>query len=301
MKILVTGATGFVGTACADALQRAGHHVVRGARRTVVNATAGQNWIAHGDLASPVDWQKHLAGYDGVLHCAGLASVSRGVTAHDLDAVNVAATARLTTAAQEAGVQRFVFMSSAFAAAPEPENEYALSKRAAEQKVVETASGGSMGWTILRPPMVYGARNAGNFARLVRMVQSGFPLPLGSATAPKSLIAIDNLASAVVRVFEIEKRPSSTYFVADREQTSTSALVRSIARALGVPARLAPIPVSAMRALGAVTGKSREIRSLFDAAVVDTSSIREALGWTPPLAQDDAIRHAVVQIAKYDC
>lgn len=301
MKILVTGATGFVGAACADALERAGHHVVCGARRPVVPSSPGQNWIVHGDLASRVDWRHHLAGCGGVLHCAGLASISRGITARELDAINVAATEQLAAAALEAGVQRFVFMSSAFAAAAEPGNGYALSKRAAEQKLIEIAGGGRMACIILRPPMVYGARNAGNFARLVRMVRSGYPLPFGCATAPKSLVAIDNLASAVVRIFDAEAAASNTYFVADREQTSTSALVGSIARATGVPTRLVPVPVTAMRALGAVTGKSREIRSLFDAAVVDTSGIREALDWTPPLAQDDAIRQAVIGIAKSDC
>lgn len=301
MKILVTGATGFVGAASADALQRAGHCVIRGARRPVVTSRPGQKWVVHGDLSSPVDWRDHLSGCDAVLHCAGLASVARGITARDLDAINVAATDGLAAAALDAGVRRFVFMSSAVAAAPEPGNGYALSKRAAEQKLIEIAGAGRMACIILRPPMVYGARSAGNFARLVRMVRSGFPLPLGSATAPKSLVAIENLASAVVRIFDAEAVSSNTYFVADREQTSTSALVRSIARALGVSARLVPIPVTAMRALGAVTGKSREISSLFDAAVVDTSGIRETLGWTPPVTQDDAIRQAVVRLAKSDC
>ncbi|MBR2535960.1 MAG: NAD-dependent epimerase/dehydratase family protein [Hyphomicrobium sp.] len=294
MKIFVTGATGFVGAACADALARDGHVVVCGTRRRVVDGAPQRAWAVHGDLASDIDWRDHLTGCDGVLHCAGLASVADDVSNEDVDAINVEATARLAEAAADAGIKRFVYISSALAATADDGNRYATSKRAAEKQIGEIAGRRGMDWVILRPPMIYGAGNSGNFARLVHRIENGWPLPLACATAPKSFVAIDNLASAVARVFENPHARNRTFFVADDEQTSTAALVRDIAGTLGQPVRLLPVPASVMQRLGRVTGKAREIKSLFDPAVVDTADIRKVLSWSPPVAQGDAIRDAVL-------
>lgn len=296
MKIFVTGATGFVGAACADALARAGHDVVCGTRRRVRDGAPQRTWAVHGDLSSEIDWRDHLAGCDGVLHCAGLARVADNLSNEDAVAINVTATARLVTAAADAGVKRFVFLSSALAATADDGNRYAATKRAAEKQVIDIAGRRAMDWVILRPPMIYGAGNTGNFARLVETVANGWPLPLAYATAPKSFVAIDNVASAVARVFDNPQARNRTFFVADTEQTSTAALVRDIAGALGQPARLWPVPASVMRLLGRVTGKTREIQSLFDPAVVDTSDMRVALSWSPPVTQGDAIRQAVIGV-----
>lgn len=290
----MTGATGFVGAACADALARAGHDVACGTRRRVPKAVPQRTWAVHGDLSSDIDWRDHLKGCDGVLHCAGLARVADNVSNEDADAINVTATARLAEAAAAAGVRRFVYISSALAATADDGNRYAASKRAAEKQIVEIAGRSAMEWVILRPPMVYGACNTGNFARLVHRIENGWPLPLACAMAPKSFVAIDNLASAVARVFENPHARNRKFFVADDGQTSTAALVRDIAGALGKPARLWPVPASVMRFLGRVTGKTRDIQSLFDPAVVDTGDIREMLSWSPPVTQGDAIRQALL-------
>ncbi len=303
MKILVTGATGYVGAASADALARAGHDVVRGTRRPVSDPRSGETWLDHGDLASTIDWPSLLAGYDAVVHCAGFASVPDGVSDARVASINVAATTALAEGAARAGVKRFIYMSSALAGkwasgntnAPEgtdPASLYARSKREAERRVEELASKHGMAWVILRPPMVYGPGCSGNFARLARMVQRGVPLPLASATAPKSFIAIGNLTSAVCAVVEHPAAEGQTFFVSDGATVSTALLIRLIASSLDRPARLVRVPEALLRGLGRLAGKDREIASLFDAMPLDISPIREALGWTPPMTVVQGVRDA---------
>lgn len=293
MKILVTGATGFVGAACANELAHAGHDVVRGTRRTVTAPLQAENWLNHGDLTHPVDWPRLLSGFDAIVHCAGLASVSGEDAEARANAVNVAATANLAEGAAQAGVRRFVFLSSALAGAQSIDSHYARSKLDGERRIEDIAARSGMAWVILRPPMVYGSQASGNFARLLAMVRRGLPLPLGCATAEKSFIGIDNLASAVSAAVTHDAAADKKFFVADAEKSSTAGLVRKIAVGLNRPARLMPIPMSAMRLLGRATGKEREIRSLFDPLTVDISSIQNTLDWKPPLTFDQGIMQAV--------
>jgi len=306
-RVLVTGATGFLGRAAAEALARAGHDVRRGARGAPPGA--GEAWTGYGEVGPDTRWDNALAGVDVVVHLAGLAHLPDETAAAAADTfarVNVEGTARLAAAAVGSGVRRFVLMSSALVHgqaspgrpfleddAPAPETAYAHSKLDSEIRLMEAARGSGLEWVVLRPPMVYGLGARGNFRRLVQLVRAGVPLPLGAATAPRSFIGIDNLADAVVRAVEHPRAANQVFLVADAEATSTVGLVHLIAAGLGRRIWTPHVPAALLRtALGAM-GRVRDVQRLFDPLEFDTSRIRALLEWTPPVTLAEGVRRAV--------
>jgi UDP-glucose 4-epimerase len=237
-NVLVTGASGFIGSAVVAALARDGHKVRAAVRRAQLSFPAGVEVAQHPDLSEPFDWRPLLAGIDQVVHLAGIAH-SRGIDPARHDRVNRAATARLAAAAAQAGVGHFVFVSSIRAQCgpaadhalterdpPAPIDAYGASKLAAEEAV--RASG--VPFTILRPVALYGAGVKGYFALLARAAVSPLPLPVRDFSNRRSLLGIDNFISALTFVLSTPATIGETYVVADP----------------GIPPRLADV-IAAMR------------------------------------------------------
>jgi nucleoside-diphosphate-sugar epimerase len=307
--VLVTGATGFLGRAVAEALDRAGHHVLRGARTVPAAAPAGERWIGHGDVGPATRWEEALAGVDAIVHLAGLAHLPDAMAATAADAfsrVNAGGTARLASAAAGARVRRLVLVSSALVHgesspgrsfteddAPAPASPYARSKLVSERRLLAAARGSALQWVILRPPLVYGARAQGNFRRLVGLVRTGLPLPLGAATAPKTFIGVDNLADAVVRCLEHANATNQVFLVGDAETTSTTDLIHRLAGAMGRRVRTPRVSPALMRTAFRLARHERDFRRLFDPLELDTSHIRARLDWSPPVSLDEGLRRAV--------
>ena len=213
------------------------------------------------DIGPDTDWRAALAGIDAIVHLAARAHVLRdsSADAHALyRAVNTLGALRLAEAAAAAGVRRFVFLSSVrvhgerSTGAPFTEasplvaqDPYGRSKAEAERGLAALAAAGRLEPVILRPPLVYGPGARGNFARLVRLVARGVPLPLGAVRNRRSLIFVGNLVDAIVRSLDDPAAAGETFMVSDGEDVSTPELVRRIARALGKPARLVPVPAGA--------------------------------------------------------
>jgi UDP-glucose 4-epimerase len=290
--ILVTGATGFVGGALVPALAAAGHRVVRIVRETAMP----------GDLAVPelLEWRpepRDLAGIDAIVHLAARTHVMHESSADPLAAyraLNVGVTARLAAAAAQAGVRRFVFLSSikvngeathgrAFTAddAPHPEDAYGVSKREAEDGLRDIAHRTGLEVVVLRPPLVYGPGVKGNLRALMHAIDRGMPLPLASIANRRSLVGIDNLVSAIALAATHPSAAGRTFLVSDGEDLSTPELVRAIAAGLGRRARLLPCPVALLRLAGRVTGRGAAIDRLAGSLEVDASALRQALGWQP--------------------
>lgn len=309
MRVLLTGATGFVGRALVPALLARGHAVRLALRREGGADFPGGGAIetvAVGELGPDTDWSAALAGIDAVIHLAARVhevGEDPAVARRRHETVNRAGTERLALAAREAGARRFVFLSTVkvhgedsgavtFTEAdePRPAGAYALSKWRAEQALSALAAGGAFGPVILRPPLVYGPGVKANFLSLMKAVDRGWPLPLGSARNRRSLIYVGNLVSAIVAGLEHPAAAGRTYLVADGAPVSTAELIRGIARALGRPARLLPVPEAALRLAGRLLGRADAIERLLGSLAVDDVRIRRELDWQPPYSFDQGLR-----------
>jgi nucleoside-diphosphate-sugar epimerase len=308
-RVLVTGATGFVGRAAADALAAAGHAVVRGARRLPDAPAPGGASVGYGQIGPATSWERALDDVAAIVHCAGLAH-QREQSGPAIEAafqrVNAEGTARLAEAAIARGVRRLVLVSSVAVNGsatrgqpftehdpPSPENAYARSKLEAELRLAELARAGSLEWVVLRPPMVYGSSAPGNYARLVKLVRLGLPLPLGAATAPRSVVGIANLASAVVRCIEHPAAANQTFLVADAERTSTVDLVHRMAAAMGRRLWTPRVPVPLLAAPLRLLGRGRDLQRLFEPLEIDISHIRTLLDWTPPVSLAQGVADSI--------
>lgn len=223
-RVLVTGASGFIGSAVVAALARDGYAVRAAVRRPHLSFPDGVEVVQHPDLAEAFDWQPLLQGVDQVVHLAGIAHTGRGVDRASYDRVNRQATAQLATAAAQAGVKHLVFVSSIRAQCgpaadhalterddPAPTDAYGASKLAAEEAV--RSSG--VPFTILRPALLYGPGVKGNFALLARAAATRLPLPVKDFSNRRSLLGIDNFISALAFVLATPATIGETYVVAD--------------------------------------------------------------------------------------
>jgi nucleoside-diphosphate-sugar epimerase len=290
--VLVTGATGFIGTALCRHLTASGGSV-RGAARS---AGAPGTTIAVGDIGTSIDWSAALAGIEHVVHLAGWAHVAACGSAALAAArrVNVDGTRRLAEAAAAAGVRRLLFLSSVkvngettdktpFAESdpPRPEDAYGITKWEAEQALRQVAAQSRIEIVVLRAPLVYGAGVKGNFLRLMDFVARGVPLPLASVRNRRSLVYLGNLIDAIAICLAAPRAAGRTYFVSDGEDVSTPVLVRALGGALGTPARLIPCPVTLLRLAAALVHRA-DIEKLTGSLQIDTSRIRNDLGWRAP-------------------
>ena len=292
--VLVTGANGFIGRALCDTLAASGRRVRRAVRMPVPGLPDA---VAVGDIGPDTDWRAALEGVSDVVHLAAPTLVPRE-TAHDPLAeyrrVNVSGTERLARSATACGVRRLVFMSSVKVngerteersftedGAPRPEDAYGASKWEAEQALARVATETGLEVVVLRPPLVYGPSVKGNFLRLMNLVARGVPLPLGAVENRRSFVYAGNLAGAILKALDAPQAAGRTYLVSDGEDLSTPDLVRGLARALGVKARLLPVPLAALRFAAALAGRRAEFARLAGSLQVDSSRIRRELDWEP--------------------
>ncbi|MDP1927119.1 MAG: SDR family oxidoreductase [Thiobacillus sp.] len=300
MKALVSGATGFVGTALCARLAASGVEVVPAVR----SKSGLPHEVVTGNMDASTDWRSALTGCDVVIHLA--ARVHKMIDAAQdplalYQATNTEATLSLARQAAQAGVKRFVFISTIKVNgeghdAPyretdiaAPEDAYAISKWEAEQGLWQIAADTGLEVVILRPPLVYGPGVKANFQRLIDIVKRGWPLPLGAIHNRRSLLYLGNFVDAIRLCVEHPAAAGQTFLLDDGEPVSTPELIRAVARALGRPAHLLAMPVWMLEAAGTLLGKRAAVARLTGSLFVDSSVIRSRLGWVPPFTLEQGL------------
>lgn len=302
-RVLVTGADGFVGRALCRALAARGREVLA-VTRSPATIPGAARVLPVGDLVQFHDWSPLLEGVEGVAHLAALThDGTRGANSARFTAVNVEVSRRLAQSARASGVAHFVYLSSIKAAGersppgralsgdnmPAPEDDYGRSKLAAERAVGEIWRDGAL--IVLRPPLVYGAGQRGNLARLCAHLERGLPLPCASPPNRRSLVQVDNLADALVLALDQTPVGPRCYTLADAH-VSGGELIRAVARALGVEARLWPLPAALLRSLEWAPRMGPALARLAEDLVVDAEAISRDLGWRPRVSFEAGIAAA---------
>ncbi|WP_448682085.1 UDP-glucose 4-epimerase family protein [Pseudomonas nicosulfuronedens] len=308
MKVLLTGATGFVGRGVLARLRQEKDVQLRVALRgAATQCLDGAEVALIEGLSVAQSWAHALHGIDVVIHCAARVHVMDEQALDPLAefrAVNVEATRHLAQQAAVAGVKRFVFVSSIkvngeetapgrpFTAdtIPQPQDPYGQSKLEAEQALFDIARPTGLEVVVVRPPLVYGPGVKANFASLMRALRRRLPLPFGAIDNRRSLVARDNLVDLLLLCARHPAAAGQVFLVSDGDDLSTAQLCRSLSQALGVRPRLLPVPAALLRLLGSLTGRSQQVQRLLGSLQVDISVTRSRLGWTPPISVEQALQ-----------
>jgi lipopolysaccharide/colanic/teichoic acid biosynthesis glycosyltransferase/nucleoside-diphosphate-sugar epimerase len=312
-KILLTGATGFLGKHLLPLLFQNGFDVYSVHRKK--EAVKDKNSIYVSSIDATTDWGNYLVGIDIVVHSAALVhkmspSVEEKKLFYD---VNVAGTENLAREAIAKGVQKFIYISSIkvngdltqekpFHRSDEhkPTDDYGKSKSLAEQKLIEICQNSNMKLVILRPVLVYGPGVRANFLALLKLIQIGVPLPFGAVENSRSMIYVENLTDLILTCARKSDIPSILYLVSDKKHYSLPDLIRAIAKCSNKPARLFALPDFFFRLgqnLPIVGGYLARLTSSLE---VDSTETFSELNWQPPYSLELGISKTLEWFAKND-
>ena len=298
-RILITGATGFVGQYLTQQLSQSGYQVRALVRANTKQFASSENVeVAMISDISICDWHTLLQGVDYVIHCAALAHVPN---VKDKKAllwqINVETTAKLAKACETANTKRFIFLSSikvlgeethekpfTIKDIPNPQDLYGESKWAAEQAIQACAT---LNWTIIRAPLMYGDEVKGNLKMLIKALQYGLCLPFKGIKNQRSLLSLNNLARLIEICLTHPAAIQQTFLAADREPISTPELIQQLALAHGLKAHLFYCPRWCLKAIGGCVGRTEMISKLIDSLIVDTKHTRQQLDWHPLEVESD--------------
>jgi len=286
--------------------------VVRGDRSLSVPAST----VRIEDFSPQTPWQAHLRNVDTVIHCAARVHVMNDAETDPLAAfrhVNVKGTLNFARQAAEAGVRRFIFISSIkvngegtslghpYAAddVPSPADPYGVSKHEAEQGLRQIAQTTGMEIVIIRPVLVFGPGVKANFLSMMRWLDKGVPLPFGAIDNRRSLVSIDNLVDLIVTCIDHPAAANQTFLVSDGEDLSTTALLIRMGRSLGKPARLIPVPGWIIERGASMLGRGALSQRLCGSLQVNIEKTRTLLNWTPPVSVDDALAKTAQHFRTY--
>src|ERR1700730_7919956 len=325
-KILITGASGFVGRALCRQLEVKGHSLKRVLRKPSPHSqspTYSSEEFIIPDLNAVVHWRAAMEDVDVVFHLAARVHVMKENhpnAASLYQETNCEGTRKLGQAAADAGVRRFIFVSTvkvhgeknlrnqkgepipfSETQPPNPADPYAQSKWDAEKGLHEISRRSGMEIVILRPPLIYGPGVGGNFLKLLGLLDKKVPLPLKSVHSRRSILYVGNLVDALVTTIYNQRASERTFLISDGYAPTIPELLEKLARSLNKKPRLFRVPVPFLRWVGSLTGRSASIDRLTSPLIVDTHAITSALGWAPPFTLKAALKETVDWYMKSDC
>lgn len=307
MRVLITGVSGFVGGALARRLLDEGRYSVRGgARRALPDAPTGLELRRSPELGPGADWLELLEGVEVVVHAAArvhMMNDQAGDPLSEFRRANTEGTLCLARQAAQAGVRRFVFISSIKVNGEEtpadrpygaddavaPVDPYGVSKHEAEQALLALARETGLEVVIIRPVLVYGPGVKANFQSMMRWLDRRLPLPLGAIHNSRSLVSLDNLVDLIVTCMQHPSAVGQVFLVSDGEPLSTTQMLRRMGKALGKPARLLPVPAAWLQLAARLLGRPAIAQRLCGSLCVDMEKTRRLLGWVPPVKVDEAM------------
>ena len=307
MNILVTGSTGFVGSRVVELARERDWKVTSVVRKQIEPLT---NSLVIPSIDASTDWSGAFEGVDCVVHCAARVHQMNESEQDALVAyreTNTLGTLNLAKQAAEAGVKRFVFVSSIkvngeFTEPGSPfqpnlnnipQDPYGLSKYEAEIELAQLAKDTGLDIVIIRPPLVYGPGVKANFLSMMSLIDKGIPLPFGAIKNQRSLVYLDNLSDLILTCCEHPLAPGHTFLVSDDQDVSTTQLMRTIAQSMGKAPRLLPIPMSLIQLAASVLNKKHIAQRICGSLQVEIGSTKEILGWEPPVTFEQGIKNTV--------
>ena len=311
VTVLLTGASGFVGNAVARRLSgKDCYRLVMALRKPPVRQAFCARSVIVGNLGASTNWSQALEETDVVIHAAALTRPTGGRESDELSEfreVNCEGTLNLARQASVAGVRRFIFISSikvngestdpgvpfAETDTPRPEEPYAISKWETESGLRRVAEETGMEIVIIRPPLVYGPDVKGNFLAMMRWIERGFPLPLGSIDNKRSLVAIDNLVDLIVICIGHPAAANQLFLVADGQDVSTTELMTLLGKAMNKSVLLFPVPPGLISFAASLLGRQDIGRRLCACLQVDISKARKLLDWEPGVTLEAGLRKTV--------
>ena len=312
MNVLVTGANGFVGKVLCETLLESGHHVIavyRNQRQVAVDVSP--YFIS--DINLNTNWSEVLSNVDVVVHLAARVHVMNDRVENPLQEfrkVNVDASLNLVNQAILAGVKRFIYLSSIKVNGEctlidkpyvetdiaNPQDAYAISKYEAEIALMNACQNNEMEFVIIRPPLIYGAGVKANFAKMMRIVKRGIPLPLGKVHNQRSLIYVKNLASLITRCMEHPAAANQLFLASDNCDLSTTNLLAACAKALAVKPRLLSVPQKVIEMAAVILGKRDLTQRLYGNLQVNSAKARSLLAWQPPFTVEQGLKATAMNL-----
>ncbi len=311
--VLVTGASGFIGSALCDELLKRGARVIGVVRSMEASraVSSGVDLRVVADISNNVAWASYLQGVDCIIHLAAFVHETPTgplvAAQKQYQSLNVDATECLAQAAVQAGVTRFIYISSvkvhgektepgeAFSEAnsPDPVGPYAESKLYAEYALRRIEHEHGLEVVVMRPPLVYGPGVKANFLRLIRSIERGYPLPLANVENRRSFVYLGNLVDILANAVSNPAAAGETFLVSDGEDVSTPRLIRTITYFFARDAKLIPVPVQLLKLLGNISGGTASINRLIDSLVIDNGKAKRVLDWQPPYTMTQGLEQTV--------
>lgn len=308
--VLVTGASGFVGTVLCASLVKQGYSVRAAVRETSSFAIAKCEVVSIPSIETVFDWSRALDGVHTVIHLAARVHVMHDDALdpqEEFRKVNVYATERLAESSALNGVKRFVYVSSIKVngeethanqkftdlSIPVPQDYYGVSKYESELSLQKISKETGLEIVILRPPLIYGVGVKGNFEQMINILKSGLPLPLAKTNNKRSLLYVENLVDALILCSQHPSAAGKIYLLSDGVDISTTDLLKQLSIALGRTAHLFPFPSILLKLAGALIGKKNQVQRVLGSLQVDSSKIRQELGWKAPFTIEEGLKLTV--------